>query len=236
MPNPFFEFFMSDRPDIDPESPEWKSVSFKEYPRSPKILLPKPPLPKIDMMEAILKRRTERDFSGKPIDAKTLGALLFWSAGLIHGADRKPEEKFRRAYPSGGVRYPVEIYAVIFNGQGIESGAYHYNFKNHALENLFWASAENIKEALTYDFSKKAAALILLSFIGERALNKYGSLGYKLGLLEGGHIGQNIYLIGAALGLGVLAIGGMDYEAVHKELDLSDDETVFYQLAFGWCE
>lgn len=230
----FFKFFDSDRPEIDPESPEWKNISFKEYQRSPKILLPKALLPKINLADAILKRKTERDFSGKPIDVKTLGVLLFWSAGLIHQSSKESEEKFRRPYPSGGARYPVEIYMVVFNGQDIENGAYHYNFKNHLLEKLFWASAGNIKNALPYDFSKKSAALILLSFAGERVFKKYGSLGYKLGLLEGGHIGQNIYLVGAALGLWVLALGGMDYDVVSKELDLGGEENVFYQIALGW--
>lgn len=234
MLDPFFEFFDSDRPEIDPESPEWKEISFKEYSRSPKILLPKLSLPKINLAEAILKRRTERDFLKKPIDAKMLGALLFWSAGLIHQSNKKPEEKFRRPHPSGGARYPIEIYAVVFDGQDIENGAYHYNLEKHALEKLFWASTENIKKSLPYDFSKKAAALVLLSFIGERVFKKYGSLGYKLGMIEAGHIGQNICLVGAALGLGVLSLGGMDYEVIQKELDLGEEESLFYQLAVGW--
>lgn len=236
MSDSFFEFFHKDRPPVDPESPEWETISFKEYSRSPRVVLPKPRLLKKITFELILKnRKTERNFSNKPLSLDTLGALFFWSAGLIHKSDSK-KKSFRRPYPSGGARFPVEIYLALFNGEGIKAGVYHYNFLEHSLELIECASPENLRQALPYDFSKKAAGLVLLSFIGERTIKKYGSLGYKLGFIEAGHIGQNIYLVGASLGLGVLALGGMDYNMVHRELgfDDNDNETMFYQLAIGW--
>ncbi|KKS38289.1 MAG: hypothetical protein A3G49_02510 [Candidatus Sungbacteria bacterium RIFCSPLOWO2_12_FULL_41_11] len=233
--DPFFDFFDADRPVVDPLLPEWKEVSYKDYPRSTCITLPKPELPQDVLLETVLeKRKSERDFSDNPLPEKTISSLLYWSVGLINKNKNMVEFQLRRPYPSGGARYQVEIYAVLFNGSGLENGVYHYNTKEHALELIQRASFENIRQALHYDFAKKAAALILLSFVGGRTLKKYGNLGYKLGLLEGGHIGQNIYLVGTALGLGVLALGGMDYEVVQKELDLGEDETVFYQLAIGW--
>jgi SagB-type dehydrogenase family enzyme len=238
MSDPFFEFFYKDRPSVDPDSPEWREVSFKKYPRSPRILLPRPrPLGAVSLEEALKRRKTERDFSAKPLPLDILGSLFFWSFGLIHKEANTSGNGlvFRRPYPSGGARFPVEIYFAAFRIKDLKKGAYHYNFREHALERIATADIENIRESLSYDFAKKSAGLILLSFIGERAMRKYGSLGYKLGLLEGGHIGQNIYLIGAALGLGVLALGGMNYNVVHRELDLdSNDETLFYQLAVGW--
>ncbi|MBI2054957.1 MAG: SagB/ThcOx family dehydrogenase [Candidatus Sungbacteria bacterium] len=236
MPDPFFDFFYKDRPAIDPEATEWKNISFKEYPRSPRIFLSKfKSFPSLNLAEALLKRRTERNFSNQPISQNVLGRLLFWSAGPIHKLSATGNS-FRRPYPSGGARFPVEIYVALFNGKGVKKGAYHYNFLEHSLELIHGADAEKIRQATTYDFYKTAPALILLSFVGERTAGKYGNLGYKLGILEGGHIGQNIYLVGTALGLGVLAIGRMtDHAAVERELDLdAEEETVFYQLAIGY--
>ncbi|MDO8676402.1 MAG: SagB/ThcOx family dehydrogenase [Candidatus Azambacteria bacterium] len=247
MNDPFFDFFNKDRPVVDQESPEWKIVSFKEYPRSPRILLPKPARLKTELSDVILKRKTEREFSDLPLSKEVLGTLLFWSMGLIHKSPHLPagrwgdksedrENILRRPYPSGGARYPVESYVIVFRGENLARGAYHYNFKEHALEEIQRSDIGKIQEALPYDFAKNASALILLSFIGERTVKKYGNLGYKLGLLEAGHIGQNIYLVGAALGLGVLALGGIDYEVIQKELDLGEEETVFYQLSLGWLK
>lgn len=236
MTNPFFKFFDSDWPIVDPESPEWKKISYKEYPRSPKIILPKPASLPVKTIEDILQRRkTERNFSKSPLSKEILGNMLFWSAGLKNkGADDTGES--RRFYPSGGARYPIEIYIANFIGGELNSGVYHYNIQEHSLEKLSFASAERIKHALLFDFAKEAALLILLSFAGERTTKKYGNLGYKLGMLEAGHIGQNVYLVGTALGLGVLALGGINYEMAQKELNLGEGETVFYQLAVGQPE
>lgn len=234
--DPFFEYFDKERPLINPNSLEWGIVTYKEYPRFPKIILPKPASLPIKTIEDILRRRkTERNFSKKPLSKEILGNLLFWSAGLKNkGADDTGE--FRRFYPSGGARYPIEIYIANFIGGELNSGVYHYNIQEHSLEKLSFASAERIKHTLFFDFAKKAAFLIILSFVGEHATKKYGNLGYKLGMLEAGHIGQNIYLVGTALGLGVLALGGMNYEVAQKELNLGEDETLFYQLAVGQPE
>ena len=234
--DPFFEFFGKEMPLININSPEWGTVTYKEYPRSPKIILPKPVSLPAKTIENILRRRkTERNFSKKPISKKTLGQLLYWSAGLISKTAGAADE-FRRFYPSGGARYPIEIYIANFTPGELDAGVYHYNVKGHILEKLSFSSAEKIKHALFFDFAKDAAALILLSFVGEQTTKKYGNLGYKLGLLEAGHIGHNIYLVGTALGLGVLALGGMNYEVAQRELNLGEEETVFYQLAVGQPE
>lgn len=243
----FFEFFDSERPKIDPKSPEWR-VSFKEYPRSARIFLPKLHLPQSTFADVLLKRKTWRSFSNNSLSLDILGTLLLWSVGLIHyhfrgykqakriGSSENFGEEWRRPYPSGGARFPIETYVVIFNnGDGLRKGVYHYNLPEHSLESISGSSPENIKQALFYDFSKEAAALILLSFVAERSAKKYGSLGYKLGILEGGHIGQNFCLVSAALGLGICPLGGMkNYDIVSRELDLGKEETVFYQLAVGW--
>ena len=250
MSDQFFNFFDADRPPVDlSQWPPLNVKDFKTYPRSPRVVLSKSATaPNMGLAESLFRRKTERDFSERPLSSETISSLLFWSVGLIHErwaeglfgktssviASEAKQSNFRRPYPSGGARFPVEIYLAVFNGGDLEEGAYHYNVKEHALELIQQASFENIRQALPYDFAKKAAMAILLSFIGERTMKKYGNLGYKLGLLEAGHIGQNIYLVGAALGLGVLALGGMDYEVVQKELDLGEEETVFYQLVIGW--
>lgn len=231
MLDPFFHFFESERRVVDPKSPEWNTIFFKEYPRSPRIYLPKPPELRHTLSQAILERKTERKFSDQPLDLVTLSALLFWSAGLVHGPS-----SFRRPHPSGGSRFPIETYCAIFRGGEVEKGIYHYNVKAHALEKIRAGDAEIVRHALPYDFAREAAAIIMLTCVSDRTLGKYGSLGYKLALLEGGHIGQNIYLTGATLGLGVLSLGGVDDQSAAKALDLGEEEALFYQLAIGWPE
>lgn len=230
----FFQFFDSERVPFDPELPEWKTVSFKKYPLSPRISLPKPSKLTHELSQTLLKRKTCRSFSQTPLDLQAISDLLFWGAGLTREFTGE-NQSLRRTYPSGGSRYPVELYIVLRHAKDVEQGIFHYNVPEHALEKIKNARYEEIYRALPYDFAHVAPAIILLSCVGERTLQKYGSLGYKLALLEGGHIGQNISLVGTALGLGVLALGGIDYKIAQVELDFDEKETIFYQLAVGQC-
>ncbi len=111
--------------------PEWLTIYFKEYPRLPKVLLPKPKKLDFSIGESLIKRKSEREFNGKPINLKDLSQLLFYSAGII---EKKENDwnKTHRAYPSGGGRFPLEIY--LFNLQTsneLKEGIYHYNVKEH---------------------------------------------------------------------------------------------------------
>ena len=42
----------------------------------------------------------------------------------------------RRAYPSGGARFPLEIYVFLFKCKDLVSGIYHYNVLDHSLEKI----------------------------------------------------------------------------------------------------
>lgn len=242
----FFQYFDSNRPTI--KAGEWPlSDEFKQYHHAPTIQLPAPQsLEKISMPRVLQKRASAENFSSKPMALSDLSSLLFWSAGLIH---RNTSANFseathrknlvRRPYPSGGGRFPIELYAVLFRGQDIEPGTYHYNVVRHCLEQLPNASLATMAAAFTghTELISDAPAAIFLSFVGHRTISKYGSLGFKLGLLEGGHIGQNLYLVGTALGLAVLATGTVDYEIAHRELGLDEEEeTLFYQFLVGFPE
>lgn len=234
MPDPFFSYFDSDRADINPASPKWLAGAAKpkSYPLSEKINLPEPEKLSGELEWILRSRKSCRDFSGSAISLRVVSNLLFWSAGRIHKDE--PDRVFHRSHPSGGAMYPIEIYPVIFAGDGIVSGVYHYDVSGHALERLQDGESESVRSAISYDFARKASMSVVLTFAGRRILEKYGSLGYKLGMIEAGHIAQNIYLVGAALGLGVLALGGGDYLAMERELGLVDsEESILYTLSVG---
>jgi SagB-type dehydrogenase family enzyme len=63
-------------------------------------------------------------------------------------------------------------------------------------------------------YAAAAAALVLTSAVG-RLQSKYGPRGYRLGLLDVGHVAQNCYLAATALGLRACATAGF----IDAELD-----------------
>jgi len=232
--NPFFQIFTKNRPFIDPDSSkwpkEWKEIRFKSYPRFKKIILPQPNLDeKFPLKKAILERRSKRDFLDNALlDLQALSNLLFYSAGITE------EGKFLRAYPSGGARYPLEMYVFLFKGRDIETGLFHYNVLKHNLEKILDKEVLKLKKSFQGTFIEKAEAVIVISSIEQRSFVKYGNLAYKLMLLEAGHLGQNVYLISEAIGLKCCALGDFNKNLVHTLLDIDGiTETAFYALAIG---
>ncbi len=246
--DPFFDYFNQERPEINSDDSkwpaEWKKIEFKNYPRFPKIKLPKPRLEPVNLKDVITQRSSERTFLKKPFYIRQISNLFFYSCGIVK---RKKEiNKSHRAYPSGGRRYPVELYLAIFSQDEIEpnkntlkSGLYHYNVLTHTLEEIlnekrFPAWEEKLKNTLHYDFAKKAGGIILMTCVKHRASIKYGNLAYKFALLEAGHIAQNIYLLSRTNGIGGCSLGAVNEKVIHELLDIDGTgECMLYALAIG---
>ena len=140
----------------------------------------------------------------------------------------------RRPFPSGGGKYPTEIYPVLLKCDGIEKGAYHYNVKKHELERLVWVNSGELLSGFTYPFVRDAAMVILISLVRGRQIQKYGSFSYTLGLLEAGHVGQNIYLLSAAEDYGCCAHGIGDSTLFDSIIGLDGvNEMICYAVAIG---
>lgn len=209
---------------------EWKTIYYKEYPGMTQIKLADDS-PRAEFSELIEKRRSGRTFDGTPMTIGSLSALLRYSCGLLD------EQSGSRAQPSGGARYPIEMYPVVLKGtEAMPAGIYHYNVKAHALDVLEQKdfSATEIGEIITYPFAQRASCVMILTAVFSRNQMKYGERGYRYILLEAGHIGQNLYLAAGALGLGCCGLGGTRDEAVEHMLEIDGiGESIVYGLVIG---
>jgi SagB-type dehydrogenase family enzyme len=216
---------------------EWKTVYFKEYPRLPKISLPKPKDLNLSLGEVLKKRKSEREFGQNPIKLDDLSQLLFYSAGIIEKREND-WNKTRRTYPSGGARFPLEIYPIILSGKdNLGGGIYHYNAKEHFLDILGKKDdlrKEIYPQIIWQEMILKAPLILAVSAVFERNMAKYKERGYRYILFEAGHLGQNIYLVSRALNLKCCAIGGFDDDKFNELLDVDgESEAVLYIFAVG---
>ncbi len=212
--------------------PEWTTTYYKTYDLQ-KIMLPGA-TPHADLFDTIRNRSSGRAYSSKPLSLSQMSTLLKYSCGIV--SDSEATHK-RRAQPSGGARYPIEVYAIVFHGSvELPAGMYHYNVKEHALDVLHEKkfTPEERAEIVTYPFAQKASCLIVMTAVFYRNQMKYGERGYRYIMLEAGHIGQNIYLVSEALDLQCCGLGGTRDEHIEKLIGVDGAaESVLYGIVVG---
>lgn len=201
----------------------------KEYPRLPAIELPQIRNEESQLELLLETRKSTRVFSDKPITLDELSPIL-GSCRIVDG-NRDPE---RRTYPSGGARFPVELYVVSFNVDDLPAGAYHYNMKRGILETLWQKDLQLQRRELISPYLDNPAATLIFTSVIARSEVKYGLRAYPYSLIEAGHMGQNIHLKCAELGIGSCSVSGFVDDRAKEILDLTDEEIPIYTISLGW--
>jgi SagB-type dehydrogenase family enzyme len=184
----------------------------------------------LSVAEAILKRRSERDFTGKPISLPELSRLLYYAYGITEKGEQL------RAVPSAGALYPIEIYPVVNSVAGLNMGIYHYAPPGHSLTPIREGDfrRDMVRYALGQGMLADASVVLALSAVFERSRRKYIGRAYRYILIEAGHIAQNIYLVATSMGLGVCAVGAFNDDAFNRMLSLDGkEESVVYLMVAG---
>jgi SagB-type dehydrogenase family enzyme len=74
---------------------------------------------------------------------------------------------------------------------------------------------------------------IVVAAVYERTTQTYGSRGVRYVDMEAGHVGQNVYLMATAMGLGAVVIGAFHDEQVQQVLQLPKDQAPLYIIPVG---
>ena len=203
---------------------------YKTYPGAKRVVLPGPrPYQGLSLEEAVDARRSRRAYSGRSLSLADLSRLLYAAQGITQ---RQGE---LRAAPSAGALYPIELYAVAHNVDGLEPGIYHYAVPTHELE-LMQAGDQRAavtRAGLGQGHLGQANVCFILSAIFQRARWKYHERTYRYALLEAGHIGQNLYLAAASMGLGACAVGAFLDDDLNSLLGLDGEEEAVLLMITG---
>lgn len=179
--------------------------------------LPTIPLPRefpptgCSLEEAIQRRRSLREYTSEPLSLEQVSQLLHLSYGVTGSWEFSEGIQRVRAAPSAGGLFPLELYLIAQNVDGLPVGIYHYNVPDHALERL--PGPDDIRAAMAavshYEATlANASALIVVTAVFDRTTFKYGDRGYRLVLLDAGHMAQNLLLAATAMQLGAVPFGG----------------------------
>jgi SagB-type dehydrogenase family enzyme len=171
----------------------------------------------VSIEQAIKQRRTTRSFTSRALSLNQLSQLL-WSASGITEANG-----YKRAAPSAGALYPMDVYVVVGPNcvPPIEAGVYHYVPGDHQLSEVSKGEMRSsvARAALSQMWMSDAPLTIVITAEYKRATVKYGQRGIKYALIEAGHIGQNIFLQAQSLDLEAGIVGAFHdaaiIEAIH---------------------
>ena len=225
---------------------------FDDFESDQELKLPQPPLVKAPMAEQAMplprnfadlelqndlialltERKSSRVYTQQSVSLLQLSFLL-WAAQGIKDIRGKSYATLRTV-PSGGARHGFETYLLVRNVEGLQPGAYHYLPLGHELE--FLHPVDDLPEAITaslvgQSWAAKASVVFYYSFVPYRCEWRYGIWAHRPALMDAGHVGQNLYLACAAIGLGTCAIAAFD-TAICDALFELDGEEEFMVYAF----
>ena len=187
-------------------------------------------------------RRSLRVFdSKKPMTQNEL-AFLLWSSQGVQEIRGKNYATFRPV-PSGGARHAFETYFIARNVQGLEPGLYHYLPLEHIGQKR--VSIELLKElddckALIPDmlagqkWTSAAPVVLFFSCLPYRCEWRYTDMSHRVALIDLGHIGQNLMLSAAAMGMGSCCLAAYNQKLCDEILGLDGfEQYTVYACAIG---
>jgi SagB-type dehydrogenase family enzyme len=182
----------------------------------------------VSVEKAIERRRSVREFSDAPISLADLSQLLWAAEGMTGGGEL-------RASPSAGATYPLEIYVVTARVTDLSNGIFKYRPQKHELVRMREGAMlrEFARGSVGQSCVEEAAAVIVLAAVYERTTGVYGQRGIRYVDNEIGHTAENVWLQAVALGLGTVAVGAFDDDAVAEELHFKRGEKPLYLLPIG---
>jgi len=155
------------------------------------------------LMQAISRRKTDRQFDLRNLSLKHLSEIL-WVANGINRA------KGKRTVPSSMGRYPLQTYAVLANG------IYFYNPAKHQLEPLVKGDFRSLAGKQTF----VDTAPLNLVFI---AKGKTAADNFIPAIEDSGYCCQNVYLYCASEGMKCVVRAGAKEVELLKAMNLGDN-------------
>jgi SagB-type dehydrogenase family enzyme len=193
------------------------------------IKLPEPQYDSdVSLEQSLLERRSVRDYSGQPLTLQEISQLTWAAQGLT-------DPRGFRTAPSAGGLYPLELYLVAGDVEGLAAGVYLYQPDGHQLVKTGDGDvrAGLAEAALEQEWVEEGAVNFVFTAVYERTTGKYGERGIRYVHMEAGHAAQNLCLQAAALGLGAVTIGAFYDEQVSRLLNLPADEQPLYVIPVG---
>jgi nitroreductase len=173
----------------------------------------------VPLMDAISKRRSDREFSSQELPLPLLANLL-WAAYGVNRSDGS------RTGPSALDAQEIDVYVAL------PSGAYLYDAAAHQLKLIV---SNDLRSITGYQDFVDEAPLDLV-FVADYSRMKLVPVALResYASVAAGAISQNVYLFTAGNGLATVIRAWIDREAIADALGLSHDQQVLLSQTVGY--
>ncbi len=198
------------------------------------MILPKPTYDgKVSVEKAIKHRRTIRSYKPKALRLEDFSQILFAAQGITDNGG------FKRAAPSGGALYPLDVYAVVGKNcvDSLDPGVYHYLSSGHRLETISNGDRRGLiaQAALEQMWMAHAPVNFVITAEYARICSKYGQRGVRYAIIEAGHVGQNIFIQAEALGLRAGIVGAFNDREIIKVMGIPFEHEPLLIMPVGYA-
>src|SRR5215470_7933303 len=183
--------------------------------------------------QSLRARRSIRSYAVRPMEKVELASFLHLTA-RAHAVIDTPDmgRLSMRNYPSGGARYPLEVYPIVYNVESLDAGIYYYHPFHHRLVAIESEPAyrDRLREVVRRMMDRPAdspgdpAVLLVVAAVFPRTCWKYRGVPYHLILQEVGALYQTMYLAATLLELAPCAVGAFPELAINELLQLDGRE------------
>lgn len=181
------------------------------------------------LYDLLRARKTTRGYDrGQRMTVDELAVALYAVWGC-HGTAPIIGDLFclKRTSPSGGCLHPVEVYPLVSGVDGIDSGLYHYNVRDHSLE-LIEALPEREAVELAASFvcgqayfgSAHVTFVMTARFPRNHWKYPKQQKAYPVILMDAAHLSQTLYLVATDLGLGAFVTAAINGLLIEERLGL----------------
>jgi putative peptide maturation dehydrogenase len=181
------------------------------------------------LYDALHRRKTTRGYDrAQRLTVEELATALYAVWGC-HGTAPIIGDLFclKRTSPSGGCLHPVEVYPVVSGVAGIDSGVYHYNVRDHALELIERLPEQEAVELATtfvcgqaYFGSAHVTFVMTARFPRNHWKYPKQQKAYPVILMDAAHLSQTLYLVAGELGLGAFVTAAINALLIEERLGL----------------
>lgn len=203
----------------------------KRFDNLPLIKLPPPLKVSMSLDDVINKRISAENFNGGSVTFEQISTILQKSYGLVE----RPEGP-RRPIPSGGALYPLDLFIIVNNVEGLKKGIYHFDPHRRGVVKLQNFSEKEFGEILLQEENvKNFSFAVVVSASFWRSRFKYGHRSYRFTFIEAGHVMQNMIMLSTAQNIKSRPYGGFIDDELMNMIGIYNgvDDAPLYILVAG---